>query len=314
MILFITHEFDQTSFAILRWLTYLNKPFHILTFNDKIEINSITYHYLQFTNKTRQYTHTLSSKSSVLFRQGKIPFFYNTAIHSEIAYMPSYCEKEAHQLHDYFHYFISYIKHLGHPAIPDLNKLQVLHLAKQAQIQVPDYIYTTSYQDIKLFFEKHEQVITKTIQANVAFQEGKIFSSVYTNLVKFEDIEFENEKIYPSFFQALIPKQMDIRVFYLNRKFYTTAIFSQANQQTQVDYRHYDTKHPNRSVPFQLPLALEKKVQQLIDTLSLSYCSIDFIYGIDNQFYFLEINPVGQFGSVSYTNNCYLEREMALTI
>lgn len=314
MILFITYEFDQTSFAILRWLNYLNKSFHILTFNDKIEINTITANHLQFTNKTRQYTHTLTSKSSVLFRQGKIPFFYNTAAESDLAYMPQYCEKEARQLLSYLHYFISYTKHLGHPALPDLNKLQVLHQAKQIQLLVPDYIYTNAYQEVKLFFEKYEQVITKTIQPNLSFQENDTFSSVYTSLIKFEEIPFENEKIYPSFFQALIPKQMDIRVFYLNRKFYSTAIFSQANQQTQVDYRHYDTKHPNRSVPFRLPIDIEKKVQQLINTLSLTYCSIDFIYGTDNQLYFLEINPVGQFGNVSYTNNCYLEREMALTL
>jgi ATP-GRASP peptide maturase of grasp-with-spasm system len=314
MILFITYEFDQTSFAILRWLNNLNKRFHLLTFNDKIEINSINHHRLQFTNKTRQYTHTLTSKSPVLFRQGKIPFYYNTAVDSSIEYMPNYCEKEANQLRDYLHYFISTTPHLGHPATPDLNKLQVLHLAKQLQLCVPNYLYSNSYQEIKLFFETHKQVIIKTIQPNLSFQEGDTLSSAYTSFIKFEDILFENEKIYPSFFQALIPKQMDIRVFYLNRKFYSNAIFSQANKQTQVDYRHYDTKHPNRSVPFQLPIEIEKKVQQLIDRLSLTYCSIDFIYGIDNQFYFLEINPVGQFGNVSYTNNCYLEREMALTL
>ena len=39
--------------------------------------------------------------------------------------------------------------------------------------------------------------------------------------------------------------------------------------------------------------------------------SIDMMYSTDGEYYFLEVNPVGQFGMVSYPCNYYIEKEIA---
>lgn len=41
---------------------------------------------------------------------------------------------------------------------------------------------------------------------------------------------------------------------------------------------------------------------------------IDLMVDLNDQYYFLEINPVGQFGMVSKPGNDYIEREIALSL
>jgi glutathione synthase/RimK-type ligase-like ATP-grasp enzyme len=46
--------------------------------------------------------------------------------------------------------------------------------------------------------------------------------------------------------------------------------------------------------------------------LKLNTGSVDLIFSEeDNKYYFLEVNPMGQFGMVSKPCNYYLEKEMA---
>jgi len=48
----------------------------------------------------------------------------------------------------------------------------------------------------------------------------------------------------------------------------------------------------------------------LFKELSLNNCSVDVIVNEQNCFYFLEINPIGQFGMVSQPCNYYCEKQL----
>ena len=89
------------------------------------------------------------------------------------------------------------------------------------------------------------------------------------------------------------------------------AIFSQMDDRTAVDYRHYRPDKPNRQVPFILPLKVQHKLRMLMRDLDLSSGSIDMIYDKFNRYVFLEVNPVGQFGMISQACNYYLEKSVA---
>ncbi|WP_447951552.1 hypothetical protein [Chryseobacterium koreense] len=49
----------------------------------------------------------------------------------------------------------------------------------------------------------------------------------------------------------------------------------------------------------------------MIIELELATCSIDMIVNKDWEYYFLEINPVGQFGMISNPCNYFLEKKLA---
>jgi glutathione synthase/RimK-type ligase-like ATP-grasp enzyme len=116
---------------------------------------------------------------------------------------------------------------------------------------------------------------------------------------------------FPSLFQQKIEKKYELRVFYLNNVFYSMAIFSQNDMKTKIDFRNYNYKTPNRNVPYKLPLEIESKLHLLMLQLELTTASIDLIVDLNENYVFLEVNPDGQFGMISYPCNYYLEKEIA---
>jgi glutathione synthase/RimK-type ligase-like ATP-grasp enzyme len=94
---------------------------------------------------------------------------------------------------------------------------------------------------------------------------------------------------------------------------FTMAIFSQMDEESEVDFRNVDVNgnHPNRMVPFNLPNESAYKIHKLMHKLKLESGSIDIIVDNNNDYYFLEVNPVGQFNFVSEICNYHIEKYIA---
>ena len=130
-------------------------------------------------------------------------------------------------------------------------------------------------------------------------------------LLNQEDVENLDEVFYPTLFQEKIQKWLDIRSFYLKGDFFSMAIFSQDDEKTAIDFRDYNFENPNKITPFLLPYAIKSKITRLFKKLRLDTGSIDLCLTKEHEFFFLEINPVGQYDMVSVPCNCYLDRELA---
>ena len=103
-------------------------------------------------------------------------------------------------------------------------------------------------------------------------------------------------------------------MFYLDGVFYSSAIFSQNDEQTKIDFRNYNESNPNRVLPFNMPKTEEAKFRKLMKALNLNSGSLDIIVTKDGEYVFLEVNPVGQFTQVSFPCNYYLEKQMAISL
>lgn len=191
------------------------------------------------------------------------------------------------------------------------TKMEVLEKAHSISLKVPNTTICTKKENLVRFKKKHLRIITKAIVDPVFFtNEGKASLSktieVTDTLIDKIPITF-----FPSLFQKLIEKKYEIRVFFLDNKFYSMAIFSQLDKETQIDFRNYNEANPNRTVPYKLPQLIESKLKELIDYFKFTTGSIDLIKGVDDNYYFLEVNPVGQFGMTSFPCNYYLEKKIA---
>ena len=89
------------------------------------------------------------------------------------------------------------------------------------------------------------------------------------------------------------------------------AIFSQGNQKTAIDFRNYDEVKRNRSVAFELPEDIKKKILHFMHEVELDTGSIDFILTPKKEYIFLEINPAGNIEMVSEPCNYYIEKRIA---
>ena len=127
-----------------------------------------------------------------------------------------------------------------------------------------------------------------------------------------DDLEKEHDLFSPSLFQNTIDKQYELRIFYLNGISYASAIFSQSDEQTKIDFRKYNGERPNRTIPYVLPKDITERIELLFGKLKLNTGSVDILVDKSSNYYFLEINPVGQFGMVSQPCNYYIESESGL--
>jgi ATP-GRASP peptide maturase of grasp-with-spasm system len=202
-------------------------------------------------------------------------------------------------------------KWLTKPEALKVNKLDVLNLAKSVGFNVPDTIVTNSREICLCFLKKHEHIITKCISDAGYFKAYDQYHVLYTSQVGKTDLDNAPEYFYPSLFQKFIKKKYELRVFFLNDQCYAMAIFSQKNDKTKVDFRRYDNSAPNRTVPYKLPKSLQRKIISLMKRLCLNTGSIDLLVSSDNEYVFLEVNPVGQFGMVSKPCNFGLENIIA---
>ncbi len=166
---------------------------------------------------------------------------------------------------------------------------------------------------IRAFFQENNQdIISKSlfevVQPEGVLEEGFLIRGLTERIQHLDD--FPNA-FFPTLFQKNIHKKYELRIFYLKGKCYSAAMFTQGNEKTVVDFRNYDDEKPTRIVPFQLPGELEEKLILLMDELELNNGSIDMIKGLDGEYYFLEINPVGQYGFISGPCNYNLNKVIA---
>lgn len=196
----------------------------------------------------------------------------------------------------------------------DVNKHIILRYAKNLGIKTPEFIITDNKRDVITFHNTYKDIITKPLHTAFIYGTDDYWLPTYTESITDDILTQFPEKFKPTLFQRNIPKKYEIRSFYLDGEFYSMAIFSQNDEQTKVDFRIYNEHVPNRNVPFRLPEEQEKKLKQLMEKAGFESGSIDLIYSTDQQFYFLEVNPIGHFGMVSYPCNYQLEKKIAQSL
>lgn len=202
---------------------------------------------------------------------------------------------------------------LSDPESTDIDKIHALRTAARVGFGVPDTLVTTDRGAVEAFLgENPTGVITKTIGAtplSVDFSDGGM--ATYTTAVDTASLARWPETFAPSLFQSLVPKAYEVRVFVLGDDVYPMAIFSQDHALTRLDFRNYQNDRPNRYVPLALDDADRVRVLDLMRALDLDTGSLDLVCTPEGRLVFLEVNPVGQFGMVSYPCNYGLERKVA---
>ncbi|MDR6544123.1 ATP-GRASP peptide maturase of grasp-with-spasm system [Chryseobacterium rhizosphaerae] len=297
MILIISNNGDTTTTQVIKYLSAMRKPFIRVHEDEFFEIK---------TDKKRIYMVSerhqffLDEITSTWYRRGRLKFkrlsYNNDSINIHM-------DETQHWLEDYVIKTLESKKTINKQTNSHVNKLFVLEQAQKAGLNVPKYFLAENTDEVVV-----NTMITKAITENVILDSINKYSDaiIYTSIIE----EKERENFFITFFQEKIEKDFEIRSFYLSGKMWSTAIISQNDEQTKTDFRKYNYKKPNRKVPYQLPESIEQKTHQLMGLLDLNCGSIDFIKS-GNTFYFLEVNPLGQFLGLSTACNYSLEKEIA---
>ena len=146
-----------------------------------------------------------------------------------------------------------WIDHYSH--IESVNKIKILKIANDIGLKVPNTIISNNLDFLK---QAEDHFITKPIYEGTSFIGEELSYMMHTQPVNKK--QRNKKKFISSLFQNNIEKKYEIRVFYLDGKCFSMAIFSKQNKKTQNDYRNYDFNTPNRMVPINIPKWIEEKI------------------------------------------------------
>ncbi|MGE5672597.1 MAG: ATP-grasp domain-containing protein [Mycobacterium leprae] len=181
------------------------------------------------------------------------------------------------------------------------EKIWQLELARRTGFRIPDTLMTTNLADARSFFAEHGgEIIYKTFSmAAVKLDKGEPgeekLGLIYTSRVKPEQLaDHGNMAVTPMLFQALVPKQFEVRATYVEGQIFAASIDATASPTGSLDWRHYD--QPNtRYAPIELPPEVAEKLITLHRTLGLHYGATDLIVTPEGEYVYLETNPNGMY-------------------
>ncbi|OJJ21768.1 grasp-with-spasm system ATP-grasp peptide maturase [marine bacterium AO1-C] len=318
MIVILTTEDDHSTCEVIDWLIAYNKPYIRVNENDLIDVHWVSGadQGFDFVLKFSDQVIRLSEIKSFWFRRGwlhigPMPLTSTSGFSPELnRQILRHLQKEQIELQDFLGHLLATKHALGHPVQDQVNKMINLWQAQSVGIKIPSFTITQQAQQVQNALQT-QPLITKGIQGVANFEaDGEMYGN-YTESVDQTAIDQWGRTFFPSLFQEKLDKMYELRIFYLKGKFYPMAIFSQNDPQTSVDFRRYNEKCPNRVVPYLLPQSLEQRLEKLMQMIPLSTGSIDMVYTKANEYVFLEVNPIGQFGMVSHPCNYQLEQAIA---
>lgn len=322
MIVIITHHSDQSTNEVISWLYMKKMNFFRINMEDflsertKISLSKNGKMSVCLINKDAYGTLKLLKDSKEIvfwFRKWSSPSLLRRYCKTDsLEYqIGQFLEAQIEDYQKVFFKFFKKAKWLNNIDIINTTKIDFLSTAAKIGLNTPQTIITTSKKEFLIFKQKVGKIITKTVADTQFFYDKQKTYGLYTSLINESDIEDMSDVFLPTLFQEYIEKKYEIRTFMIGEKFFSMAIFSQDNDKTKIDFREYDEKMPNRNVPYLLPNYIEKLLLVFSKKNGLNSGSFDLIKTIDNKYVFLEVNPVGQFGMVSYPCNYFLEEEIA---
>lgn len=318
MILILSEDNDQTTNDVIDWIIYYNHNFVRINDSDECRITDIRLNNdsSDITITTKNQEIKFSTISSYWYRRGnfsiKLPthnFNNDSRLQDKIKL---HLWNETRTLSSFLHLILKEKYGLGCFFDNSINKLENLLIAKECGLLIPETLITSNKINAINFIGEKKDVITKAISETIMlFIEGVGAIQSYTNPVSKKDMKAFDELIFPSLFQKNIRKRYELRVFYLDGEFYSMAIFSQSNPKTKNDFRYYDETQKNRFVPYILPTAIKVRLELFMKKKGYKTGSIDILVDHNGDFIFLEVNPIGQFGMVSFPCNYQLEKKIA---
>lgn len=327
MVLLLSRQDDGSTREVSEWLTYLGKDFLRINADDgnnQFVSCDLKRRHLTFLINNKRYTLNAKDINSVWYRRTGFSMFgqhwKNKGLRSlffdQGQTAENHLDEESQQLLGTIYFLLQNRKNterdIGNPFFNTVNKLVVLQQAADEGLDIPNTYIVTTKRELENLLKKEKKLITKAIGDGVyRFVDGYGYYS-YTEKVTARFVNALPDAFFPSLIQKEVEKEYELRIFFLKKKFYSMAIFSNEFNATRTDSRkNAGISSLPRRVPYKLPTEVERKLLSLMKQLKLNTGSIDMIVTPQKKYYFLEVNPVGQFGMVSKPCNYYLEREIA---
>jgi hypothetical protein len=236
----------------------------------------------------------LATVTGAWYRRPGLPIVSSQMDGAEAEWMSQECIHALRGLYE----FIPVERWISHPTNIQRasSKIWQLRVAEDIGFRVPPYLLTNDPDKARAFLVAYQRnVVAKALaEPFVLYRDRAEVVVMYTQLLRdVEDLDLAHVKNGPTFFQQYVHKAVDVRVTVVGGEVFAVEIDPSISPEAIVDFRVvdiFDLKH--RVV--RLPAQLEDACLTLTRRLGLLFGAIDLIKGPDGAWYFLEINPNGQ--------------------
>lgn len=174
------------------------------------------------------------------------------------------------------------------------NKIYQVRTASLLEFRIPDSLITNLPKAALGFTSQPDDHILKPLKSGLLSEVSPQMSRViYTTQIN-QDFYQHIDDIccLPVYLQKKIKKEIDVRVTVVGDKVFAASIHSQESEISQTDWRRAATLLPHTRI--NLPHNIINRCLNLCQNLSLNFAAIDLILDQESNFWFLEINPNGQ--------------------
>lgn len=313
MILVLSFDYyEQGTDPVIDWLLYHKADFIKVTIQDLIQTSTsfkIDINEGRIFIKGKDVTDEIKV---IWYRRFEEDLMSNLSIskHSEQALFE--LKNEVDVTISFLKKILSNKKWMPHNEGIKLDKPEVTFLAEQSNVRTPKSIITNNKQDVLTFQSAiKSDLITKPIRHSSYFIDSEFTYSIYTQKIKKEELDELPEHFVLTLFQECIDAEFEIRVFYLDGMFYSTAIIITEKEKNVVDVKlNYESESINW-IPYKLPQEYEEELDVFMKSINLNTGSLDIMKTKEGEFIMLEINPVGQYSAPGYRCNYNLEEKIA---
>lgn len=308
-VLLITNKADVTTDFVIKRLTERQASFYRFNTEDLLTRNTLSFNFhndefILFDNEKNLKIDLLKVKS-VYYRRPVTPSFPNNELtEGEEKFLINEITYSLEGLYRILQnaYWISSVFSIREAE----NKIFQLRIAKEMGFKVPASLITNRSEIASKFIDKNITII-KPIKTGL-IDDIKNDKVIFTTLLKDKN-GLERIQFCPTYFQAFINKVADIRVTVVGKKIFSALIFSQEHNETKVDWRNGE----NLKLQYQKILLAEELSAlciKLTERLGLNFGAIDLVKDENNNFYFLEINPNGQWAWIEKQLNYSISDEI----
>lgn len=310
MVLIITDFLDQSVNDLIDWLIFYKKKYFIIQNIDIVDIEYIDINNMMFKliiNNVKE----IDSQDVRYFIYRKGFLNLNISIKENLLNpkeFENYLDNEANKLNEIIFYILQKKakKYFGDFFLRYPNKLFYLLKAFESGLKIPETLICNNKSNLLDFYNIHnKKIITKPIsECYSEIKDGYLYYN-YTSSIDDESINKIDDDFFYSLFQNKINKKFELRAFFIFDSFFPIALF----YDNDIDDYREDYDKIECMAPINLPNEVLEKLKHFTKNNNFTTGSIDILFS-DNEYYFLEINPNGQFGFVSNIYNISLEKKI----
>jgi glutathione synthase/RimK-type ligase-like ATP-grasp enzyme len=180
------------------------------------------------------------------------------------------------------------------------TKPRQLHLAAKLGFNVPRTLSTTGSKAAAQFMDSEGDVVVKSMATTLPIVNNKVHYFYTTKVAAGRQIDLRGLHVAPAIFQQAIETTTDLRVTVVGSEVFAAAVHDGGQEDYPAirDWRRAAVAGKLHFEEYKLPERLQEQCVALTHALGLQYGAIDLLVDKQGKYWFLEINPNGQWAFV----------------